>query len=424
MSRLRVLLVVAAVMLAVAGVTNYRYWRGRAARARAEAAAAAPRGPAPATLAEIAALSKRLETAPADTEARDRLAELYFSIGDFPHSLAELRVLAGQRPRDPDLALRQAMVLRLAARLPEAESAVRRALALRPKETATRELLAELCLDQGRAREALALFEECLRAQPESAGALLGKGRAMEELFRHHHAVSVEEMVRVTEKSLELDPKQPAALLVLARMKFAYLKRAPEAEKLALRAAALQPNAGGAYILLAEIALSYPATSENLKKAGEYAYEGGRRALRDPRPPCQVGRVYLANNQLDRAIQALEHSIELGPTPEAMTHLAVAYRRAGKPDRADHYAGLYQRYSDLMERRDALLRTVVRDRKAPGPYFDLASLYLQAGQASTAERWLDAASRLRPADPRCARIAAAVQEQRSGKRSVFPLPIP
>ena len=81
------------------------------------------------------------------------------------------------------------------------------------------------------------------------------------------------------EQAVQGEPNNPEGLTMLARMKFVYAQRPDEAEKLALRAAELDPGSARPYIILTQIALSRPPTPENLRRAGECAYEAGRRDL-------------------------------------------------------------------------------------------------------------------------------------------------
>src|SRR5437016_4260267 len=115
------------------------------------------------------------------------------------------------------------------------------------------------------------------------------------------------------EKAVRLNPNKAEGVATLARMRFMYQKRAAEAEKLALSAAALDPTNPRPYIILTEIALSRPPTRENLQRAGGYAYQAGLRDPQDPRPPYHLGRVSLLQNDAARAVKALERSIALGP---------------------------------------------------------------------------------------------------------------
>ncbi len=413
--RLYWLLALAAVLAGTAVVVNVSYARRRAAARALARAAAASSSPAVDWQARIRELAEQLERDPANAAARFQLAEVYHRLGDPPRALAQLRLLERQRPADPEVFLRRAAVLKRAGDFNPAERAARRALALQPESVEARAWLGDFSLERGRAREALAFYTDCLKRQPEAAFCLLGKGRALEALFRQQNPVAIPDMVGPVEQAVRLQPDDPLGLLVLARMQFTYLKQPEAAEQTALRAARLEPHSAGSYILLAEIALSLPPTPQTLQRAGEYAYEGGRRNLREPRPPYQLGRLYLQQNDLPRAIKALERSVQLGALPEAVSQLAIAYRRAGNAERADHFAEVYQRHTERLERRDALLRQLARQRRGRGTtagvpaqrvavlrvlrlHLALAELYLEAGQPEIAENWLRAAHHLAPGD--------------------------
>jgi tetratricopeptide (TPR) repeat protein len=409
----------------VAGLTNTAYWQRAASRR--PAAASAPvvrRPPADDRPRQVFLLTEHLAQHPDDVPARFRLAELYFKLNDYDRSLAELKVLERRRPEDANVYLRQAVVLKYAGETDAAEKQVRHALALRPKDGPAREWLGEIYLDQERYHEALALFDRCLASQPDSYFALLGKSRALEQLLLSRHPIPLSQVVQPVEKAVRLNPDHPEGLATLARLTFTYAQRADEGERLALRAAALDPANARPYIILAQIALSRPPTPENLQRAGEYAYEAGRRDLRDPRPPYFVGRIFLQQNAIDRAVKALERSLALGPMPETVSQLAVAYRRAGNAARASHYADLYQRYTDLLGRRNALLAARERRPREVRHDYALAELYLEASQPEMAEYWLQEAKTLQPRDPRRDRLMAQVRRRRAEGIRAPMLPIP
>jgi tetratricopeptide (TPR) repeat protein len=172
------------------------------------------------------------------------------------------------------------------------------------------------------------------------------------------------------------------------------------------------PHYPHAFITLAQIYLARPPTPENLSKVAEYAGLAGQRDPQDARPPYLIGRVSLAQNAVDPAIKAFERSLALHPLPETVTQLAVAYRRAGNVERANHYAGLYQRYTELMGRREALLGKREREPGEVSHYYALAELYLEAGQPDTAEQWLQEAQHVRPRDARREQLAARARALR------------
>ena len=428
-TRFRALVAVAAALAVVAGVTNYTFWRRRAANPPPAAVAAGPSAQVGAERARernreaLRALARTVEARPQDIRARFALAEASYRAGDYSGSLAELQHVERRHPRNPEVYLRQAVVRKAAGKLPEAERAARRALALDPGLTVAREWLAQFCMDTGRSREALELYEQSLSRRPNSYLSLVGKGRALEELFRHQHPIAIPDMVRPIEKAVALQPENPLALLILARMRFSYLKQPEAAEELALRAAQRDPSSEGPYILLGEIALSRPPSPETLQRAGEYIYEAGRRNLKDPRPPYQFGRLCLLRNDIPRAVKSLEHSLTLGALPETVSQLSMAHRRAGNAERADYYGEIYQVHLDRMERRDSLLRALTRDRRNPNHYLDLAKLYLEAGEPDTAERWLEPAARLGRREAETGRLLARAQAMRKKGNDPSLLPL-
>lgn len=430
---MQVLVTLAALLAGVAGVANTLYWRrvatGRSAATpvgalEAQGGRAAAPAPADDRAARVVALSQHLAQHPYDRRARLALAELYFKLKDYPRALAELHRLERDVPKDPEVLLRRAVVLKYARRPEEAAQALRRALVLKSDYTAAREWLGEVYLDLERHHQALAVFERCLKERPDSYFALMGKGRALEQLLLSRHPIPLAAVLEPVEKAVRLNPERPEGLTTLARMTFAYRNRLGEAEQLARRAAARDPEAALPHILLAQIALARPPTPENLQRAGEHAYEAGRRDRTDPRPPYVIGRVALQQNDLPRAIQALSLSLALGPMPETVTQLSAAYRRAGDEKRAAHYAAIFQRYTDLLGRRNVLLAARERQPGQIAHYYALAELYLEAGQPQTAEQWLNEARRLRPRDPRGDRLMARVRQLRKEGGDDPMLPIP
>jgi cytochrome c-type biogenesis protein CcmH/NrfG len=302
---------------------------------------------------------------------------------------------------------------------------VRRALRLRPEYDAAREWLGEIYLDQGRSEEALAVFSQCLKRKPESYFALMGKARALEQLYIARYAIGASQVVAPVEKAVQLDPSNPWGVLTLARMKFNYLLQADPAEKLALRAAELEPRNPEPYIILAEVALHRPSTPENLRQAGLYAYEAAQRDPRDHRPPYQLGRALLKQNEPAEAAKLLERSVAMGASPEAIYQLSQAYRRSGNAERARYYGDIYQRWNDFMERRKTLLGNLRREPRQVEHYYALARLYLEAGAPDPAENWLEKARHLeRKKDARYDRLIAQVQRMRETKSDAPVLPLP
>ena len=416
--RLLALTIIAAVLACAAIGVNVHYARLAAAqRASLSSLAMRPMMPVPPAVAPtVQLLTRHVAAHPRDRAARYRLAHLHFQSRDYARALGELGVIEKQNPRDPEAHLRKAVVLKYAGKPEAAERASRRALALQPSYGLAEVLLGEILLDQQRYRDALKVFERRLRRDPESTGALLGKGRALEQLYRAQHPITVAEILAPMEKAAAQAPNDAQVVTTLARMKLAYLrseKGLTEAEHSALRAAKLDPQDAQPYIILAQVYLSRAPTPANLQKLGYYAAQAGMLDLRDPRPPYLLGRVALLQNDVPRAVKALELSLRLGPLPETVTQLAVAHRRAGNRERADHYARIYQEYSRRVARRDALLAARGREPDETRHYYDLARLYLEAGQPDSAAAWLEQARSVQPRDAARDALLARVRALRN-----------
>jgi tetratricopeptide (TPR) repeat protein len=416
--RLRVLFAVALALAGIAGVLRLSFGR-HVSHQEAAAPSAPPLNSVPPPVDDrpqrIMRLAQHLATNPGDREARLRLAQLYFQLQQYAQSLAELHVLEHDDPKDAEIPFRRAVVLKYAGRLEEAETAVRHALTLSPHHELAQAWLGQIHLDQGRFRDARDDYQRCLAAHPNSYPALLGETRAADALFQLKHPITLQELIGPAEKAVKLDPNNPEGLALLARMKFAYgqgSKDWDEAEGLAQRAAQLDPENPQPYITLAQISLARPPTPEHLQKVVEYGRLAAMKDPQDARPPYLIGRVSLSQNKVDQAIQELERSLSLRALPETVTQLAVAYRRAGNVERAKHYAALYQRYSEMKGRRDALMGEREREPREVQHYYALAELYLEAGQPDVAEQWLRAAQQVRARDPRREKLAARVKAMR------------
>ena len=166
-----------------------------------------------------------------------------------------------------------------------------------------------------------------------------------------------------------------------------------------------------------------PATPENLKQAGLHALQAARRDPRDWRPPFQLGRALLKQNEPAEAAKLLEQSVKMQATPDAVYQLSLAYARAGNTERAKHYGGIYQRWNDFAERRKVLLGEVQREPREVGHYYRLAELYLKASAPDPAENWLKKAQALKKDDRRFGRMMAQVRRLRESGSDAPLLPV-
>lgn len=376
--------------------------------------------------AEIRRVSEHLTRSPQDSPARFQLANLYLTAHEPQHALRELRVLESRHPDAPELHLLKGIVLRVLGRPEQAERSARHLLSLHPEEEAGLVLLGDLYLDQRRSEEALKVFERCLKKHPESYGGLVGKTRALEQLFQSFFPVSVPEMIAPVEKAVRLEPDNPEGVILLARLTFSYRTQLVEAERLAHRGAELDPRSAEPSLLLAGIALSRPTTVETLRAAAQYAEEAARRAPKDPAPHYYLGKVHLQRDEPVRAVESLRKSIALRPLPEAVSELALAYRRTGNRQQAEFYSRIYRRYMELEGRRKVLLSRLTG---TDGPnerrqLQALVELYVEAGQPEEAAAWLEELSRSGMRDSHTARLKSLIDRLRKRRPAEAVLRIP
>jgi predicted O-linked N-acetylglucosamine transferase (SPINDLY family) len=141
-----------------------------------------------------ATLQRALGLAPDNVDARAALADVLLELGDTDGAISALEAVLAHRPDWTDALYNYGLLLKNRRRLPEAESALRRALVLSPSHAGAARLLGGVLLGQGRTQESLELYATARRHAPddfalESAElfALLGyDGIDEDALFRRH----------------------------------------------------------------------------------------------------------------------------------------------------------------------------------------------------------------------------------------------
>src|SRR5262249_51088056 len=231
--------------LVSAGV-NLRWWRqARAQRAARTEAASGGRvvDPAPDLLAAQVEQARQWTAAhPDDDPARLALARLLFLARHFQEAEEQLGVLKARQPRRPEIDYWLSLVRKESGQLDAALTSIQRARRLDPRSELFHEQLGEIYLAQGRSEEAASAFDACLKRKPDSYAALMGKARAMEQLYEAKLPVAIPEIVTPVRKAVRLQPQNPWGVTVLARMSFAYLQQFEEAERLANQAIRLDPR--------------------------------------------------------------------------------------------------------------------------------------------------------------------------------------
>ena len=341
----------------------------------------------------------------------------------FPATVRHLLILRNLQPRNPAIHLRLSMAYRHNSQLEEALQSIQQSLALSPKDLTAREWLGEVYLAQGRSDDALQTFNQCLKQNPKSYGAWMGKARSLEQLYIAKRPVVTTDMVKPVEEALKIQPDNPQALSVLSRMTFIYLAQLDRAEKLAWRAIQVDPNLAEPYLILVEIYLNKP-TPSHLDEALKMAQTAAQLDTSRPEPLYLLARVQMRKNQIREAIQSLERSMQIESMPETTYMLSLAYARVGEVEKAKHYKDIYKQWNAFMEKRKVLLGELQHKPQDVNVYCRLAELYLSTGDLEPAENWLLKAQKLQKKHPRIHELMAQLtkQKQQAERSSETPRP--
>jgi tetratricopeptide (TPR) repeat protein len=430
--RLRLLLrVLALLALVSAGVNLYR-WRtsprpsatpplqgeGLAARPGSRVTGSEPDSPplvgeGPGERSALEQQQRWVAAHPGDAGARLALARMLFIARRFSEAAAHLVVLKTQQPRRAEIWYWLALAQKEEGQADAEARSLEQALRLEPHRALFRETLGEVYLAQGRSTEAARTFDACLKRGPASYSALMGKARAMEQLYEAKLPVTIPEIMSPVEKAVRLQPGNSAGLTVLARMAFAYMQQFDRADRLAQQAIELDPTRAEPYMIRVEIALSRP-TPENGEQAVAWAREAARLDPGRPEPLYLLGRALLRRGDLNGAIEALERSTRAQLMPEAVYQLSLAYARAGNEERSRHYSRLYESWNQFVERRKVLLASLQHRSADVDLYARLAELYLSQGATEPARNWVEKGLQLCPADPRLHRLLSRTATQAGG----------
>jgi len=345
---------------------------------------------------------------PDDVSARLALARFLFITHHFPEAEEQLLLLQRRQPHRAPIDYWLSLVQKQNGQLDAALRSIQEARRLDPQNEVFREALGEIYLAQGRSEEAASTFDACLKQRPDAYAALLGKARAMEQLYEAKLPVAIPEIVTPVQKAVQLQPRNPWGVTVLARMSFAYLQQFDQAERLANQAIRLDPRQAEPYLILVEIYLDNP-TPDSAAKAVACARQAARLDPHNPQPLYLLGRALLRQNDLPGAIDAFEQSTRIQLMPEAVYQLSLAYARAGRMDQARHYSRLYDSWSQFTERRKLLLALLQHRPRDIGLHAQLAELYLAQGALDPARNWLRKGLQLRPQDPTLRRLLAKAE---------------
>jgi len=190
----------------------------------------------------------------------------------------------------------------------ETEHSYRRAIELDPQFAAAYAHLARVLNRIGKPAEAAPLYEKAIElAKYPATLNLIAESLQGEQLWPQSEPV--------LKRALELDPQNPASLLLMGRLLIVY-RRFQEAEPYLKSATEVSSRAFQPFNLLAraylgmdrfseaeatyERASALAGTGEKKQLAGLYGFEG-------------VGDGYLKSNQKDKAVRAYQRALELDP---------------------------------------------------------------------------------------------------------------
>jgi tetratricopeptide (TPR) repeat protein len=222
-------------------------------------------------------------------------------------------------PNDYGALFHLALAQSLLGKDEEAIAAYRRVLQLKPGLYEAELNLGILLLRQKRAQEAIPLLEAAAQKKPELARPRLHWGLALLEVGRYEQAR------QVLGEALQLDPNSALAHLGLARA-LAKLNRLDEAATHFRRAAELDPDFKDA---LWELAALYEAAGRREQAIEIYAQFPEHAGARE-----RLGQLLLQADRAREAIPHLEWAVAHSPTVANRSALALAYSKAGEPEKA------------------------------------------------------------------------------------------
>lgn len=230
----------------------------------------------------------------------------------------------------------------------------------------------EQLLEKGKAEPALAAYRRANQAEPENATLLMSYALACLRLQRHR------EGELASRKVLALDPEPMLkatayATLIEALRGAGRFREGNEVGQLLLEeGSSSYAQAIGYY----ELAYNLAEMEEDLERALEYAQRALEVAPDELRqfPLAAIGWVHYKRQEYSEAVEYLELSSGLGPSPTTLTHLGMAHLAAGDESAARQalaqareieQAGisLEQRMMECLKASDRLLARVRRSRE-------------------------------------------------------------
>jgi tetratricopeptide (TPR) repeat protein len=350
----------------------------------------------------ITAYKRALEIAGADAlEPALQLAELYTTLGRMDEARTVLEPVEARATSDAVTAIALGVGYRRANALNDAETWLRKALALRPKDVDAQFQLGQVLAAKKQYDEAIQILGDAAQAAPERAEIGLRLAMVFEELGRVDEAAAAYERL--------LEDKSPS-LELMARAGRFYVQqgKAERAGELGERILAIKDSDAAGHFLRGEAKY----------RSGEYAEArvSFRRAA-DLEPNAEYfeasGRASEQLDLPDEAFEAYSEAARLDPNaiaprlgrarlliarrdyPRAMEELTALRALAPKNARIYHYLGeAYQRQEDHKEASSYLRTALEYDGNQPDTHYLLGKTYLELDKERDAARAFDTATTL------------------------------
>lgn len=394
------LLGTAAVLIAVA------LWVRLYLAPKATSRQAEPQAPSPQTL--IAALQQQVSFNPSDARAYHALGDAYLAIGDYTQAESALRQALALAPRQPQVSLSLARALAKQGKEVEAKYQLEHIATTGSLDPRLLCQAGMLLLELSEPALGEKYLRRALKAAPEDAAPRLYWG--------HFCLLAEDESVAIKHfrKAVELEPDLVPARLALAdaALKLGRLAEAEEAVREAVRLAPDQPEA---LCMMAQVELKKP-TSANALPAIRQILEKAVHLKPDYRDAhYYLGLTCLRLGDAKGAAAALEQAIALNPQQQlpARLNLARAYRQLGNRREAEEQIKQTQplmEFSLALSELQARLRWHPRD---PDLHCRVGKLYLSMGEKQAAQRAFLKALRF---DPQHRAAKSLLAQLQSGKK--------
>jgi tetratricopeptide (TPR) repeat protein len=246
----------------------------------------------------IGPLALHIERRPDDLRARAALGLCYFSLEDYPHTVATLEPLEKTAMSDPGLASAYGTSLVKVGQFERGTTFLKSAENSESSSAESHRLLGSAYADQGIYAKAIEQYRKAVAMDPGMAQAHFLLGLAL------IHQGSPAEAIPALRTALELQPADVAAKYHLA-FSLMQVRQTDEAKNLLMQVIKQDPKHGDAYY--------------------------------------QLGKLELERGDTKSAIASLEAGIKLKPQSDYMHYqLAIAFRRDSRPEDAKREMALHE----------------------------------------------------------------------------------